>query len=72
MERTELTIEGMSCEHCTRAVSNALRSVEGVEVEQVEIGSARIAFEPGQVSREQVQGVVEEEGFTLRDAGKLR
>ena len=38
-----LTIDGMSCGHCVRAVSAALAGVPGVAVRSVEIGHARIA-----------------------------
>ena len=39
-QQTVLTIAGMSCQHCVRAVDEALRAVPGVVVEKVEIGSA--------------------------------
>ena len=35
-------IQGMGCEHCVTAVREALEEVEGVEIEAVEIGSARV------------------------------
>jgi copper chaperone len=72
MERTVLSIEGMSCHHCVGAVERALGSVEGLRVQKVEIGSAQVAFEPGRVQADVVRGAIEAEGFTARDLGDLR
>ena len=38
----EIKIEGMGCEHCVTAVKRALEQVSGVEVDGVEIGTARV------------------------------
>jgi copper chaperone len=65
-ETETLTIEGMSCGHCVRAVENALSSVEGVEVEQVAIGSARVSYDPEQVSRDELIEAVEVEGYRVQ------
>jgi copper chaperone CopZ len=45
MDWTALTIGGMTCDHCVRAVNRVLLGLEGVEVEQVDIGSAAIEDE---------------------------
>jgi copper chaperone len=38
--RTRLRIDGMSCQHCVRAVFTALTPVEGILSADVSIGSA--------------------------------
>ncbi|CAN5642134.1 hypothetical protein BH23GEM11_BH23GEM11_04180 [soil metagenome] len=70
MERLELDIDGMSCDHCTRAVSGALEGTRGVKVERVDIGSAVLAFDPATVSPEEITKAVEEEGYTVRRASQ--
>ena len=65
-QQETLQIEGMSCGHCVKAVDQALRQLPGVEVEQVEIGTARIAYDPDQTSRQQLVDAVEDEGFAVR------
>ena len=66
-EKTEtLTIEGMSCNHCVRAVREALGGLSGVEVENVEIGAARVRYGAEEVDRNRLIEAVEEEGFTVR------
>lgn len=39
-----LAIEGMHCGACVRRVTMALEKLEGVEVVQVDIGSAEVRF----------------------------
>lgn len=45
-ERMELTIAGMTCGHCIRAVTDTLEDLPGVTVDHVRIGKAVIWFEP--------------------------
>ncbi|SHK84375.1 cation transporter [Rhodothermus profundi] len=60
-----LQIEGMSCQHCVHAVTNALKQLPGVEVQSVEIGRATVAYDPEQVSRDQIKAAIEAEGYTV-------
>lgn len=64
-----LTIDGMSCGHCVRAVDRALRNLPGIEVEQVAVGSAVVGYDPASVTPEQIEQVVTEEGYAVRGAG---
>jgi copper chaperone CopZ len=63
MERVSLTIEGMSCGHCVRAVDRALRGVPGVQVEEVAVGSAVVAYDPAVAKPEQIEAAIAEEGY---------
>lgn len=60
-----LTITGMSCGHCVRGVREALERIDGVDVESVEIGSARVRYDESKTSHEQLVQAVEEEGYTV-------
>ncbi len=64
MERMTLSIEGMSCGHCVHAVTEALKRVEGAVVEQVEIGSATVHFDPAKTSADVLIDAVSDEGYT--------
>jgi copper chaperone CopZ len=70
MERVSLTIEGMSCGHCVRAVDQALKGLPGVQVEQVGVGSAVVAYDPAAVKPEQIEAAISEEGYEVRSIGK--
>ena len=43
MAEFKLHIEGMHCGSCVRRVTQALTTTEGVEVKEVNIGSARLS-----------------------------
>ncbi len=66
MERVTVQIDGMSCGHCVAAVGRALRALPGVDVEQVAVGSATIAYDPGAVSLDRIHAAVRAEGYAPR------
>lgn len=68
-DRLHLTIEGMTCEHCVRAVKTRLSQTPGVQVEQVEVGSAVITLDPSRTSLEVVEDAIADEGYTAYPAG---
>lgn len=68
-ERINLIIEGMTCEHCVRAVRGRLEKTPGVAVEQVNVGSAVIRIDPAAASLDDVQDAISDEGYTASVAG---
>ena len=62
MRSVQLTIDGMSCDHCVARVRKTLGALEGLEVESVRIGAAQLRFDP---ARRSLDDIVE----ALRDAG---
>ena len=64
MESLHLTIEGMTCEHCVRAVNGRLRQTPGIEVTAVEIGSADLRYDPALTNVEEIADVIADEGYT--------
>jgi copper chaperone len=58
-----LLIEGMHCGACVQRVTKALRGVEGVRVDSVEVGSAKVGFDPAAVTPEQITAAVERIGY---------
>ena len=65
MNRMTIQIDGMSCGHCVGQVTKALEGVEGVQVEQVSIGSATIEYDPATTSEERVAQAVEDQGYAV-------
>jgi copper chaperone len=64
MEPLHLTIEGMTCQHCVRAVDQRLRKTPGVEVTGVTIGSADVQFDPSRTSVDEISEAIADEGYT--------
>jgi len=60
----ELKVEGMTCQHCVRAVTNALAGVPGVtRVVQVSLDPGRALVE-GEASVEDLVAAVKSEGYS--------
>lgn len=66
MERMTMKIGGMTCGHCVSQVSKALTGIEGVKVEQVQIGAATVAYDPSTTTDARIRQAVEEQGYTVR------
>lgn len=67
METKVLKIEGMSCDHCKKAVAEALQRVAGVTRVDVDLeaGSATVTYDPGQASEKAMHEAVEEAGYEV-------
>ncbi len=70
MDRITMNIGGMSCGHCVGAVTKALKSIEGVGVEQVAIGKATVSYDPAATSPERIAEVLADEGYSVLATGK--
>jgi copper chaperone CopZ len=69
-ERTVITrapVEGMTCQHCVRAVFTALGAVEGIRRADVGIGAIEVEHD-GSVTIEQLRDAVAAAGYTVGDA----
>jgi copper chaperone CopZ len=64
MKSHELTIQGMSCGHCVMHVKQALEGVDGLEVEDVQIGKAKVWYEDENVAAI-LKDKVEESGYKV-------
>jgi copper chaperone CopZ len=63
---TTVTVEGMTCQHCVRAVFTALAAVPGIQRADVSIGSAAVEHD-GSVTMEQLRAAIAVAGYTVRD-----
>lgn len=64
MERLNLKIEGMSCDHCVRAVRGRLERTPGVKVDEVRIGSALLDYDPSKTNVDDIEEAIADEGYT--------
>jgi copper chaperone len=65
MKKQELLIDGMSCGHCVKALKNELTAIQGLIVQDVQIGKAIIEYDPDTVSDEDILHAIDESGFRL-------
>ena len=61
---TRARVEGMSCQHCVRAVFTALTGVEGISRADVRIGEIEVEHD-GRVTVEQLRLAVEVAGYVV-------
>lgn len=59
---TQLNVEGMTCEHCQRAVKGALEHVPGVVRAEVDLAAGRALVE-GSADVQMMLSAVEAEGY---------
>jgi copper chaperone len=65
-DKLTLSIEGMHCGGCIRRVTAALQGVKGVEVGPVEVGLAKIIFDPERATTDEIFGAINRIGFSVR------
>lgn len=63
---TTVSVSGMTCVHCVRAVFTSLAGVPGIERADVTIGQAVIEHD-GTVTVEQIRDAVAVAGYTVGD-----
>ncbi len=63
--KKDITITGMSCQHCVHAVKEALSNLSGIQVDRVEIGIASLSVDEHTYDTATVAAALEEEGFKL-------
>jgi copper chaperone len=64
MKTENLTIEGMSCGHCVKAVQEAIEAA-GAKADKVEVGKAALHYDETKTSREKIILAIEEEGYKV-------
>jgi copper chaperone len=67
MEQKTLKVEGMSCEHCVKAVTNAIGGMSGVAdvVVSLKDKTASFKFDSALTSIEDIAKAITEEGFEV-------
>ena len=63
---TTVSITGMSCVHCVRAVFTSLAGVEGIKRADVSIGRAVIEHD-GSVTQDQIRDAIKLAGYEVEE-----
>jgi copper chaperone len=64
--KAKITIEGMSCGHCVKHVTNALSDLENVENIQVSLENKTALFESkAEIADEKIKFVIEDAGYEV-------
>lgn len=66
MSTTVWTVEGMTCGHCVKAVTEEVSAIEGVTAVDVDLASGRVTVTADvDPATEAVAAAVDEAGYTL-------
>ncbi|MDI9558687.1 MAG: heavy-metal-associated domain-containing protein [Syntrophorhabdus sp.] len=65
MAEANMTIEGMSCQHCVMAVKKALGGVPGILESNVQIGSAVVKYDESKIRKEDIETKIEDAGYKV-------
>jgi copper chaperone len=61
----KFNVQGMTCGHCVRAVTNAIKGEDPAADVQIDLAKGEVAVQ-SQLAAEQVIGLIEEEGYTAK------
>jgi len=64
MDHLNLKIDGMSCGHCVARVEKALKKLDGVNVNRVDIGSADLFYDSAKSSFAKIREALDDAGYT--------
>ena len=67
-QKLNLAIDGMHCGGCVTRVTAALKKVEGIEIQSVEVGSAAVAYDESKAGKKEIVDAVNQIGFSAREA----
>ena len=67
MEKAVLYVEGMSCGHCVKAITDALGELPGVNNVNIDLKEATVSFgfTPAQTPLEKIEAAITEIGYTI-------
>jgi copper chaperone len=62
-----INVEGMSCQHCVHAVTNAVAVLAGVGKVDVSLDKkqATVEFDPGVTGLQSIKKAIEDQGYTV-------
>lgn len=68
MNKKEIIIEGMHCNHCKMAVEKVLNAIDGIDAAQVILEDKKAIIELSKdISNEVIRKAIEEEGFEVKE-----
>ena len=67
MEKKTLNVEDMSCEHCVKAVTKALKNLPGTAKVAVDLKAKTASFEynPAKISLKKIEAAIVDAGYTV-------
>ena len=70
MTTTELNVPEISCDHCARAITQALTPQPGIASVQVDVAGRRVTveYDERQLALTRIEALLDEEGYPVESA----
>lgn len=67
MEKAVITVDGMFCEHCVKAITKAVGSLEGVDAVKVDLSAKTVTVTHDEVKAplSKIELEIEEQGYDI-------
>lgn len=67
MAKILLSVKGMSCQHCVRAIEQVLSELNGVQSAKVDLGKKEVTvfFDEHRLEMEPIMDAIQEEGYEI-------
>ena len=67
-EISNLTVEGMSCEHCEKSILNSVGALNGVDWLKVDIKAKKVVveYDPEKVDYNTIKAIIEDLGYDVK------
>ena len=67
MEKTVLKVEGMSCDHCVKSITQAVGALPGVANVAVDLAAKTVTvdFNPATVSIDKIKEAIDDQGYDV-------
>ncbi len=67
MEKTALNVEGMSCQHCVKAITKAVSALPGVENVSVDLAAKTVAvsYDPSKTPLDKIKAEIVDQGYDV-------
>lgn len=68
MEKVTLNVQGMSCNHCVKAVEGSVGTLNGVNAVKVNLKDATVdvEFNPQEVSLDKIKETIDDQGYDVK------
>ncbi|SBV97860.1 Copper chaperone CopZ [uncultured Eubacteriales bacterium] len=67
MEQTILKVDGMSCEHCVKAITKAVGALPGIENVSVDLNgkTVTVTYDPTQSPLDTIKAEIDDQGYEI-------
>jgi copper chaperone len=60
----QFDVQGMTCQHCVRAVTQAIKQIDPAAEVQVDLAAAKVSVD-STLARDRIAAAIQEEGYTV-------